>query len=173
MTLRRAGMWTLAVATALAAAALAAAGVALLTAAGAPVVADDGVRARLASAAGGLERDSGVSEALEAVRAGRTKEAVGLLRDLEVDGPPELRARLANLLGVLVLMSGNGARTQAEARRHFERALGTDPALEDAKFNLELLLSQESRRGRQPPSGGQRARSAVRQGGAGKSGAGY
>jgi hypothetical protein len=170
--LRRTGLWALGAAVAAVAAVLAAAGVAVLTV-GAEPATGGGVRDRLVSAVRGVEPDGGAREALAAVRAGRTKHAVALLRDLHADGPPHLQARLANLLGVLVLMTGEGTRPQAEAKRLFERALRTDPDLEDAKFNLELLLSQEQGTGRPPPSGGKRARSQVQRGSSGGGAAGY
>jgi len=55
-------------------------------------------------------------------------------------------AQAANLLGALSLADAaadptNGSKYAADAAAAFREALGIDPASEDAKYNLELLLT--------------------------------
>ena len=83
------------------------------------------------------ERDRLVAERAHAQR---------LLTRAESAAPtPERRAQLANLRGVLALVStsedGNRRTLAQAAADNFSRAVQRDPGNEDAKFNLEVMLN--------------------------------
>jgi hypothetical protein len=87
-------------------------------------------------------------------------------------------SRAANLLGLIELdnaeLDRQGARGyRAAARAAFAQAVRIDPANEDAKYNLELLLSLERRQGKQRAGKSQHQRAHHSQAGNRPPGAGY
>lgn len=105
-------------------------------------------------------------------------EAEALLAGVAAGETASRAAHAENLLGVLVVTGGRivGGETAAErARGAFETAIRIDPARDDAKFNLELLLRRERPVGtREGPDSGSGPRGRSQRGaGAGTPGRGY
>jgi hypothetical protein len=102
-----------------------------------------------------------------------------LARVLELDADPPRRSRAENLLGALDFAEGlrnpaGGAALLGRGAAHFARAIELDPADENAKVNLELVLRRQGQRPRSPAAGrgdgsAQRGRGA----GQSSSGSGY
>jgi len=122
----------------------------------------------------GLEDDLAFRRALRlAVRAGvgddpqlvaeealrvRTEAEASLAAVLETDDQASRRARAANLLGILLYADSKVSGTDREELRDrsvdaLRAAVRTDPALADAKVNLELVLALERPSPRQPDQG--------------------
>ena len=159
-------------------------------AAGARPVAARGAVEKVAARLLGARRDLAFGEALRLLRvpasdggavgaSARRRQSEALLEPLAAHGRRADRSRAANLLGALKLAdAASGDRRQrsetiAAAIWWFERAALVDPANEDAKYNLELLLSLESRRQRAAAAAAPSASAAERHPGAGDTGAGY
>lgn len=88
-----------------------------------------------------------VREAIARFRVPKQQAAAERLLASAVEtGPPRLRAQAANLLASL-LIRRHGARRLAEAEQLYTTAVRLDPTDEASKFDLELLLSRQSRRG--------------------------
>jgi hypothetical protein len=139
---------------------------------------DDDVRLRRAlvafSAARGVAR--GFDNGARAARARAGAEVA--LADVVARGAPSQAAQAGNLLGVLVAASGSGADASVaedRAAEIFASAVGADPAVDDAKYNLELLLRRIRVVGtREGPGRGTGNRGDSRRGaGAGVAGEGY
>lgn len=129
-------------------------------------------------------RDATVSDPVLALRRAELTE--GLEAIVARDPDPLLRSRAATLLGVLNIVSWNSTPTQGNqqdrselllnAIASFEQAIDLDPANDDAKYNLQIMLQRgqgllptEASAGRQSLPGGRGARGA----GAGEPGSGY
>jgi hypothetical protein len=90
-----------------------------------------------------------------AARVQRRQRATALLTRLAARG----NARAANLVGVLATQEAAADSKHAQdwlatARAAFVAAIQADPQAEDAKYNLELLLSQSRQRKHQRTTGG-------------------
>lgn len=93
-----------------------------------------------------------------------------LLRRIESGrGDPRLRSRAANFLGVLTYNSGASIDDSfsRQAARLFRRAIMLDPANEEAKFNLELMMYTSPEDPSSGDGGGGGGRSQPDAGGAG------
>jgi hypothetical protein len=115
-----------------------------------------GLSARVAARLTGAHAQSELAEALQLLQArggtvaaqlGRHARAQQLLASLAAKG----NGRAANLLGVLsaeqALTDRRHARDlTAAARASFVAAIRADPGNEDAKYNLELLLAQATKK---------------------------
>jgi hypothetical protein len=92
-----------------------------------------------------------------------------LLRRIESGhDDPRMRARAGNFLGVLAYERGAflDEAFGRQALRHFRRAALTDPANEEAKFNLELMMYTSPEDPSTGESGGGSGRAAPDSGGA-------
>lgn len=91
------------------------------------------------------------------------------LRIDRAQGDPKLRSRAANFLGVMTYNSGAfiDASFSRQAARLFRRAILLDPANEEAKFNLELMMYTSPEQPSSGDSGGGGGRSQPDAGGAG------
>jgi hypothetical protein len=110
-----------------------------------------GVAARLVGASGDIRYRRSLALAAQATSAGQN--AVRIRSQAETALTQGARtAQAANLLGALSLADAaadpsNGAKYAADSAAAFREALGLDPRAEDAKFNLELLLTLKPRAG--------------------------
>jgi len=101
-----------------------------------------------------------------------------VLSDLAAHGSAAPASQAGDLLGVLVARGGRvigGVTADDRARAAFEAAIRRDPANEDAKYNLELLLRRtRATATRQGPGSGSGALGRGRRGaGSGTPGRGY
>lgn len=129
-------------------------------------------------------RDATVSDPVLALRRADLSEELESI--VARDPDPRLRSRAATLLGVLNIVSWNSTPTQGNqqdrselllnAIASFEQAIELNPANDDAKYNLQIMLQRgqgllptEASAGRQSLPGGRGARGA----GAGEPGSGY
>lgn len=141
-------------------------------------------RAMLANLRASRLRDATVSDPVLAVRRAELTEQLEAI--VARDPDPSLRSRAATLLGVVNIASWNSTPTQGNeqdrselllnAIASFEQAIDLDPANDDAKYNLQIMLQRgqgllptEASAGRQSLPGGRGARGA----GAGEPGSGY
>lgn len=129
--------------------------------------------------------DYTVSDPVLAIR--RTELAERLESIMVRDPDPVLRSRASSLLGVVSVVSWNSTAPQGTQQQDrselllaavasFEQAIALDPANDDAKYNLQLMLQRgegllptEAAAGRNPSPGGKGSRGA----GAGEPGSGY
>ena len=139
----------------------------------------------------GLEDDLEFRAAVQRFRLARPREAVTSFAQVTVrsgaeralagadrrDDDPRRSAALANLRGVLALEEARIGTTSTPALRraasHFRRAMGLDPANDDARFNLELALRLLSSTASSSAGSGQRAATPASGAGAASSGSGY
>jgi hypothetical protein len=113
-------------------------------------------------------------------RAAQAEAAVALANVEQADPNAARASQAANLLGILALSAPSpiapGQPSPVEsATAEFQNAIRLDPANEDAKYNLELLLRETEARGeREGGEAGQTGRSSGRRGaGSSPPGRGY
>lgn len=109
-----------------------------------------GVAAKLVGAADAIRLRRSLRLAERAGAAGKDGVRLRGLAESGLAAEAPRSAQAANLLGVFSLADGaadpaNGPRFAADAASAFAAAIRLDPAGEDAKFNLELLLTLRPR----------------------------
>jgi hypothetical protein len=130
-----------------------------------------GVTARIVGAADDIRYRRSLRLAARATAAARDAVRIRSRAEAALAQGPE-NAQAANLLGVLSLADAaadpsNGSKYAADSAAAFREALGLDPGGDDAKFNLELLLTLKPKAAR--GSAAERTKAHGKRGRAGKS----